>query len=172
MQYAISNAQFQSSARAQAPVQAPVQAQAQPSGKGPAIVAGIGAALVATVITLVMSLSGGAAQIAPADGASTTQAQQCTMIQRKLYVSTATGHGSVRLRDGNYVSPPITLSTQRQPVVFPQARPGETPLDDVITIEGNSDNVMISSDFNPGLGVFNVPGLVAFKITWKAVKGC
>src|SRR6201996_1537053 len=155
MQYAISNAQFQS----------PARAQAQPSGKRQAIVAGIGAALVATVITLVISLSGGASQVAPADGASTTQAPQCALIQRKLYVSTVTGSGSVRLRDGNYVSPPIKLSAQRQPVVFPQPRPGENPLDDVITIEGNSDNVMISSDFNPGLGVFNVPGLVAFKIT-------
>jgi hypothetical protein len=162
MQYAISNAQFQS----------PAQAQAQPSGKRQAIVAGIGAALVATVITLVMSLSGGASQVAPADGASTVQAPQCTLVQRKLYVSTVTGSGTVRLRDGHYVSPPITLSSQRQPVVFPQLRPGENPLEDVVTIEGNSDNVMISSDYNPNLGVFNVPGLTAFSVTWKAVKGC
>ena len=42
-----------------------------------------------------------------------SEAPQCSLIQRKLYVSTATGSGTVRLRDGNYVSPPITLSAQR-----------------------------------------------------------
>ena len=68
------------------------------------------------------------------------------MIQRKLYVSSATGSGTVRLREGNYVSQPIVLSAQRQPVVFPQLRPDEIPVQDVITIEGNSDGVMISSD--------------------------
>ncbi len=170
MQYAISNGQCHSSAQAQA--QSLAQVQAQPSSKRPAIVAGIGAALVATVITLVMSLSGGASQVAPSNGATATEAPRCSLIQRKLYVSTATGSGTVRLRDGHYVSPPITLSSQRQPVLFPQLRPGENPLEDVITIEGNSDNVMISSDFNPNLGIFNVPGLTAFSITWKAVKGC
>jgi hypothetical protein len=164
MQYAISDSQFQSPAQA--------QAQVQPSSKRPAIVAGLGAALVATVITLVMSLSGGGSQVAPANGASATEASQCSLIQRKLYVSTATGSGSVRLRDGNYVSPPITLGAQRQPVVFPQLRPGENPLDDVITIEGNSDNVIITSDFNPNPRIFNVPGLAAFAVTWKPIKGC
>jgi hypothetical protein len=162
MQYAISNGQFQS----------PAQVQAQPSSKRPAIVAAIGAALVATVITLVISMSGGASQVAPPSGATATQAPQCSLIQRKLYVSTATGSGTVRLREGNYVSQPIVLSAQRQPVVFPQLRPGENPVEEVITIEGNSDNVMISSDYNPNLGIYNVPGLTAFSITWKAVKGC
>jgi hypothetical protein len=164
MQYAISNAQFQSPAQA--------QTEAQPSSKRPAIVAGIGAALVAVVITLVMSLSGGASQVAPANGVSATDTNQCAMIQRKLYVSTATGSGTVRLRDGNYVSPLITLSAQRQPVVFPQLRPGENPLDDVITIEGNSDNVIVTSDFNPNPRIFNVPGLTAFAVTWRPMKGC
>jgi hypothetical protein len=164
MQYAISNGQFQSAAQA--------QVQAQPSSKRPAIVAGIGAALIATVISVVVSMSGGASQVAPSSGAPTASAPQCSMIQRKLYVSSATGSGTVRLREGNYVSQPIVLSAQRQQVVFPQLRPDQIAVQDVITIEGNSDGVLISSDYNPNLGVFNVPGLTAFSMTWQAVKGC
>jgi hypothetical protein len=110
--------------------------------------------------------------VATSDGASATQTNQCSMIQRKLYVSTTTGSGTVRLRDGNYLSPPITLSAQRRPVVFPQPRPGENPLDDVVTIEGNSSDVVITSDFNPNPRVFNVVGLTAFAVTWKPMKGC
>jgi hypothetical protein len=160
MQYAMSPGQNQS------------QGQVQSSGKRPAIIAGLGAAVVAAVITLVLSTSGGSSPVATSEGASATQSNQCSLIQRKLYVSTTTGGGTVRLRDGNYVSPPITLSAQRQPVVFPLPRPGENPLDDVITIEGNSSDVVITSDFNPNPRVFNVVGLSAFAVTWKPMKGC
>jgi hypothetical protein len=160
MQYAMSQGRAQS------------QGQVQASGNRPAIVAGLGAALVAAVVTLVLSMSGGSAPVATSDGASATQANQCSQIQRKLYVSTTSGSGTVRLRDGNYVSPPITVSTQRQGVVFPQPRPGENPLDDVITIEGNSSDVVITSDVNPNPRVFNVSGLTAFAVTWKPMKGC
>lgn len=164
MHYAMSQGQNQS--------QGQVQAQGQASGKRPALIAGLGAALVAVVITLVLSMSGGSSPVATSDGASATQTNQCSMIQRKLYVATTTGSGTVRLRDGNYLSPLITLSAQRQPVVFPQPRPGENPLDDVITIEGNSSDVVITSDFNPNPRVFNVAGLTAFAVTWKPMKGC
>ena len=162
MPYAMSQGQNQSQSRG----------QVQSSGKRPAVVAGLGAALVAVVITVVLSMSGGSSPVATSDGASATQANQCSLIQRKLYVSTTAGSGTVRLRDGNYVSPPITLGAQRQAVVFPQPRPGENPLDDVITIEGNSSDVVITSDFNPNPRVFNVTGLTAFAVTWKPMKGC
>jgi hypothetical protein len=164
MHYAMSQGQNQSQSQA--------RGQVQSSGKRPAVIAGLGAALVAVVVTLVLSMSGGSAPVATSDGASATQTNQCSMIQRKLYVSTTAGGGTVRLRDGNYLSPPITLSAQRQPVVFPQPRPGENPLDDVITIEGNSSDVVITSDFNPNPRVFNVVGLTAFAVTWKPMKGC
>jgi hypothetical protein len=148
------------------------QGQVQSSSKRPAIIAGLGAALVATIVTVLLTLSGGSAPVATSAGVSAAETNQCSLIQRKLYVSTNTGSGTVRLRDGNYVSPPITLSAQRQPVVFPLPRPGENPLDDVITIEGSSSEVVITSDFNPNPRVFNVPGLTAFAVTWKPMKGC
>jgi hypothetical protein len=146
--------------------------QSRPSHKRPAIVAGLGAAFVASAVTLVMMMSGGAAPVAASDGASTTAVKECQMTQRKLYVATNTGGGVVRLREGNFLSAPITLSAQPQAVVFPLARPDVTPVEEVLTIEGSSGNVLITSDFNPKPRVFDVTGVAAFPVTWVPVKKC
>ncbi len=148
------------------------RAQAQPRRKSSAIVAGIGAAVVASAVTLVLTISGNSAPIAVADGASMTAPKQCQMIQRKFYVATQTGSAVVRLREGNYLSPPITLSAQPQPVVFPLARPEVTPVTEVLTIEGNSSNVIITSDLNAGVEVLSVTGVKAFPVTWVPQKKC
>jgi hypothetical protein len=146
--------------------------QAQPSRKRPAIVAGLGAAVIASAVTLVIMMSGSSAPVTVADGASTTAVKECQMTQRKFYVATQTGSGVVRLREGNYLSAPITLSAQPQAVVFPLPRPDVTPVDEVITIEGNSSNVIITSDFNPKPRIFDVAGVTAFPVTWVPVKKC
>ena len=146
--------------------------QAQPSRKRPAIVAGLGAAVIASAVTLVIMMSGSSAPVTVADGASSTAVKECQMTQRKLYVATNTGGGVVRLREGNFLSAPITLSAQPQPVVFPLARPDVTPVEEVLTIEGNSGNVLITSDFNPKPRVFDVTGVAAFPVTWVPVKKC
>jgi hypothetical protein len=78
--------------------------QAQPSRKRPAIVAGLGAAVIASAVTLVIMMSGSSAPVTVADGASTTAVKECQMTQRKFYVATQTGSGVVRLREGNYLS--------------------------------------------------------------------
>jgi hypothetical protein len=148
------------------------QAQAQPSRKRPAVVAGLGAAIVASAITVVLTMSSAPSPVAASDGASTTAVKACQITQRKFYVSTQTGSGVVRLREGNYLSAPITLSAQPQAVVFPLARPDVTPVEEVITIEGNSNNVIITSDFNPKPRIFDVAGVAAFPVTWIPVKKC
>ena len=101
-----------------------------------------------------------------------TATTQCQMVPRKLLVSTKTGSGTVRLRAGNYLSPPITLSTQPQAVVFPLPRPETTPVEEVISIEGNANDVVITSDLNPLPRVFDVVGVSAFHVTWKPMKTC
>jgi hypothetical protein len=99
--------------------------------------------------------------------------QQCQIIQRKLLVSTTAGGGTVRLREGNYLSPPITLTSQPQPVVFPLPRPETTPLEEVITIEGNANDVVITSEVSAHRSQFEtVTGVLAFKVIWKPMKGC
>ena len=144
--------------------------QAEQTRKLSPVVAGVSAAAIAAAITLTMMMSG-PAPVATSDEAATTT-RQCQFIQRKLYVSTTTGSGTVRLREGSYLSPPIKLGTTPIPVVFPLARPDKAPLDAVLTMEGNASDVVITSDFNSVPRVFNVSGILAFPVRWAPVKNC
>ncbi len=145
----------------QAASQGQVQGQ---RGRSP-VVAGVGAALVASAVTLF--LTGG-----PASGQAASSTQQCQMAPRKLLVSTETGSGTVRLRAGSYLSPPIAVSTRPQAVVFPLPRPETTPVQEVISIEGTASNVVITSDLTGLRHVFDVAGASAFNVTWKPLKTC
>jgi hypothetical protein len=134
------------------------------------VVAGLGAALVASAVTLVIMMRG-PSPVAVSDQAATATTQ-CQMVPRKLLVSTTTGSGTVRLRAGSYLSPPIVLSARPQAVVFPLPRPETTPVEEVISIEGNANDVVITSDLNPLPRVFDVVGVSAFHVTWKPMKTC
>jgi hypothetical protein len=134
-------------------------------------VAGLGAALVASAVTLVIMTSG-PSPVAVSDQAAATATTQCQMVPRKLLVSTTTGSGTVRLRAGSYLSPPIALSTRPQAVVFPLPRPETTPVDEVISIKGNANDVVITSDVTDLRRVFDVVGVSAFNVTWKPMKTC
>jgi hypothetical protein len=143
---------------------------AQQQSKLSPVVAGLGAAFIAAGITLAMSMN----------SAVTSNSQQlvsaapnaCQQMARKLLVSTTTGSGTVRLREGSYLSPPIKLSTVPQSVVFPLARPDTIAVEEVLTIEGNANDVVITSEVTNLRRVFDVQGVTAFNITWKPVKGC
>jgi hypothetical protein len=134
------------------------------------LVAGIGAALVASTLTLVLMLSSPEPVAAPDQAATSTA--QCQMVPRKLLVSTTSGSGTVRLRAGSYLSPPMVLSTQPQTVVFPLPRPPVTGVEEVIAIEGYANDVVISSDLTKFRKVFDVVGTSAFNITWSPMKTC
>jgi hypothetical protein len=146
------------------------QGQGQPRRISP-VVAGLGTALVASAVTLVIMMSS-PSPVAVPDRAAATATTQCQMVPRKLLVSTTTGSGTVRLRAGSYLSPPIVLSTRPQAVVFPLPRPETTPVEEVISIEGNANDVVITSDLNPVPRVFDVVGVTAFNVTWKPMKTC
>ena len=146
------------------------QGRAQPRKISP-VVAGLGAAFVGVGITLLLTMSGPSPVALSDQAASTTQ--QCQMIQRKLLVSTTMGSGTVRLREGSYLSPPITLSTQPQAVVFPLLRPQNAPVTEVITIEGNATDVVLTSPVTAFRRVFdNVTGVSAFQANWMPMKTC
>lgn len=142
---------------------------AQQQRKLSPVVAGLGAAVIAMGITLAMTMNNGAASTQE-QAATTTK--QCQLTARKLLVSTTTGSGTVRLRGGGYLSPPIKLSATPQGVVFPLARPDTTPVEEVLTIEGNANDVVITSEVTNLRRVFDVQGITAFNITWKPVKNC
>jgi malic enzyme len=146
------------------------QGQGQQQRKLSPVVAGLGAAAIASAVTLVIMMSN-PSPVAVTDQAATST-NQCQMFQRKLLVSTTTGSGTVRLREGNYLSPPIVLSAQPQAVVFPLPRPEAVPVEEVITVEGNANDVVITSDLTGLRHEFNVVGVLAFNVTWKPMKGC
>lgn len=148
------------------------QDQAQPKPRRSPVIAGVGAALVASAMTFVIVMNSSPAPVAVQDQAAANSTTQCQMMPRKLLVSTTTGHGTVRLREGSYLSPPIKVSAQPQPVVFPLPRPDATPVEEVIVIEGNADDVVITSDVTSLRMVFNVVGTSAFNVTWKPMKAC
>ena len=146
------------------------QQQAQRQRKLSPVIAGLGAALVASLVTAVIVTSR-PSPVAVSDQAATATTQ-CQMAPRKLLVSTTTGSGTVRLRAGSYLSPPITLSTRPQAVVFPLPRPEITPVEEVISIEGNANDVVITSEVTDLRRVFDVVGASAFNVTWKPMKTC
>jgi len=134
------------------------------------VIAGVGAALVACALTIAV-MSGNPAPVAAPDQAGEAIAQ-CQTIPRKLLVSTEAGSGTVRLRAGSYLSPPISLRTTPQEVMFPEARPTAGFVDEVVTIEGNAVNVVISSDLTDFRKVLDVAGVAAFNLRWIAMKTC
>ena len=143
---------------------------AQQQSKLSPVVAGLGAAFIAAGITIAMSMNGGTASSTQELASVTPKA--CQQMARKLLVSTTTGSGTVRLREGSYLSPPIKLSTVPQSVVFPLSSPDAIAVEEVLTLEGNANDVVITSEVTNLRRVFDVQGVTAFNITWKAVKGC
>jgi hypothetical protein len=55
---------------------------------------------------------------------------QCQMVHRAMLAATTSGGGTIRLRDGDYISPPIVLGPRTQLVNFPLPRPGVTPAEE------------------------------------------
>ena len=95
------------------------------------------------------------------------------MLRREILLATTSGSGTVRLREGNYLSPPITLSAKPQSVVFPLPRPQTAPAEEVITIEGNATDIVMTSPVTPWRKVFeSVTGVSAFNVSWMPMKTC
>jgi hypothetical protein len=143
----------------------------QQSSRAP-LVAGLGAALVASFVTVALMTSNGAPVAAPQPAAIATATTQCQVIQRKLLVSTETGGGTVRLRAGGYLSPPITLSKTPQEVVFPEPRLATGFAEQVITVEGNASNVVMVSALTGRRWEVDVTGLAAIDMRWLPMKPC
>jgi hypothetical protein len=150
------------------------QGQAQGEGQGrrklSPIVVGIGAAAIAAAVTVVVMMNR-SATVATTEQAA-TDARQCPAMQRRLLVATTHGGGTIQFRAGGYLSPPFTLTDHPQVVVFPLPRPETTPLQEVISIEGNATDVVITSEMTDLHKVFDVSGTYAYPVTWAPRKGC
>ena len=149
------------------------QAQQQQQRKNSTLIAGIGAAVVAAAITVVVLMSSSSAPPTAVKDQAANASSQCQILNRKMLVSTTTGSGTIRLREGSYLSPPIVLNNQPQAVVFPLPRPDAVPAEEVIIIEGNAKNLVITSDVTPLRRVIeSVSGASAISVIWAPRKNC
>jgi hypothetical protein len=79
--------------------------------------------------------------------------------------------GTVRLREGNYLSAPITLGAVPQTVTFPIPRSETISPSDVIVIEGDATNVVLASPLTSWQKLFeSVHGVTAFETRWSPSK--
>jgi hypothetical protein len=146
------------------------QGRSQQQGKRSPVVLAIGAAVVASAVTLVIMMSNPSPVATPEQAVSSTKL--CQLMQRRLLVSTTQGSGTVRFRASGWLSPPFTLTTQPQVVIFPLPRPDTTPLEEVISVEGNATDVVITSEVTDLHKVFDVVGTYTYTLTWAPRKTC
>lgn len=146
------------------------QGRSQQRGKRSPVVLGIGAAVVASAVTLVIMMSNPSPVATPDQAVSSTKV--CQLMQRRLLVSTTKGTGTVRFRASGWLSPPFTLSTQPQVVIFPLPRPDTTPVEEVISVEGNATDVVVTSEVTDLHRVFDVASPYTLTLTWAPRKSC
>ena len=94
------------------------------------------------------------------------------LMQRRLLVATEHGGGTIRFRASGWLSPPFALSAQPQVVIIPLPRPGDAPVSEQISVEGNATNVVITSEVTDLHQVFDVPGVYTYTVTWAPRKSC
>ena len=147
--------------------------QAQGQRKLPPIIAGVGAAVLAAAITIVVMTGGTSTAPTSTDQAAVKDTNQCQLIQRRLLVATDHGGGTVRFRASGWLSPPFTLTKEPQVVVFPLLRPDTTPVEETVMVEGNATDLVITSEVvvNSHTEV-DVPGSYRYNVIWAPRKGC
>jgi hypothetical protein len=137
---------------------------AQAGQKRPALIAGLGAAAVASVVTVIM-LSG---TPSPTTTATTDQpAKACNSVPLIVTAFSGKGGGTVRFREGDWLSPPITLTNEPQPVVFPRARSQTEVITEVITIEGQATDLTLVWPMSQlRMENLTINGVVSYTQTW------
>lgn len=156
-------------------------------GRKSTLVAGLGAAFVAAGITFAVLSSGPAAPPSPAPAQATAPVQTAMQVQappsqmappqanscaRRPLVEIAHvehgGSGVVRFREGDYVSPWITLTGEDQPIVFPTAR-RDVVFRDSIVIEGHASGLVLGAD-GDHFEVPNFDGSYSYTMDWHAQR--
>jgi hypothetical protein len=88
-------------------------------------------------------------------------------------VSTEKGGGTVRFREGTWLSPPITLTKEPQQLVFPRARSQTEEINEVMTIEGQATDMIIVYPLTQTRDEYpTVDGVVSFTWTWLPYNPC
>jgi hypothetical protein len=86
---------------------------------------------------------------------------------------TETGGGTVRFREGDWVSQPITLTQEWQTVEFPGVRSQTEVLRQVGTIEGDATNIVTVGALSGHRFVFpEVHGVKPAYFNWRPYQAC
>ena len=146
------------------------QHQGQGQRKLSPVVAGVGAAVIAAAISVVVMTSS-PTNVSTGDQ-SVSNVKQCTLMQRRLLVSTDHGSGTVRFRASGWLSPPFTITKEPQVIVFPLPRPDEAPLTEMISVEGSATDVVVTSEVTNLHLEFDLSGAHNISLTWAPRKTC
>jgi len=146
------------------------QHQGQGQRKLSPVVAGVGAAVIAAAISVVVMTSS-PTNVSTGDQ-SVSNVKQCTLMQRRLLVSTDHGSGTVRFRASGWLSPPFTITKEPQVIVFPLPRPDEAPLTEMISVEGSATDVVVTSEVTNLHLEFDLSGAHDISLTWAPRKNC
>ena len=96
--------------------------------------------------------------------------RQCGLAQRKFYLA---GIGTIRVRAGESVSPPIELDAYPKEVVFPLSRPQSGPVEETVAVEGVARTVIMTSDLPGFRKTFNrLRGSSSFQAHWQPLRNC
>jgi hypothetical protein len=108
-------------------------------------------------------------QAPPIAQAPPPQDKSCTRspLVEYAYVENG-GSGVVRFREGDYVSPWITLSSQQQSIPFPTLR-RDTYFKESIIIEGQGTNLVLGAD-GDHFQVPRVDGTYSYTMEWAPMK--
>ena len=146
------------------------QHQRQGQRKLSPIVAGVGAAMIAAAVSAVI-MSSSTTTVSTNDQ-SALSVKQCTLMQRRLLVSTDRGSGTVRFRASGWLSPPFTITKEPQVIVFPLPRPDTDPITEMITVEGSASDVVVTSEVTNLHLEFDLAGAHDISLTWAPKKNC
>ena len=145
------------------------QASSGQTGKKSILVAGLGAAFVSAFITAAMLASNPSPPASPVQTAEPA-AKACQRESLMQFVSTENGGGgTIRLREGDYLSPPIKLGSSPQAVVFPKFRPETAPLKETIIVEGDATNLVLGPE-GDHVVIPRVQGTYSYTMTWSPRK--
>jgi hypothetical protein len=162
--------------------------QAQQTRKRSVLVAGLGAAFVATLLTVAMAPSNpppaampvaqaaaptAAPATAPVTQAAPAPENSCQKVPLVWLVSSAGPNGgTVRLHEGSYVSPPFKLTSQPQAVVFPGLR-RDVAFEEPIYVEGDAASIVMENlthNFRATYPMNN--GWATVTTTWVPMTTC
>jgi hypothetical protein len=146
--------------------------QARQAGKRNVIVAGLGAAFVGSLLTFTIALGKPQPAAVPVAQPS-APGKTCQKVPLVWLVSsTAPGGGTVRLREGSYVSPPVKLTTRPQAVIFPGMR-GDVAFEEPIVVQGDAQSIVMENLTHNFRRLYQLNnGTVTITTTWVPLTTC